>query len=129
MHDRHPNMSEHRSSLLLPPDPAGVVLARRAVGALPLSPDRARDVKLAVSELVTNSVEHGGLRPEERIELRARIGDDGAVRVEVRDEGPGPPPRPDPGLGWRIVDRIADRWGFLREDDRSCVWFELDAAR
>ena len=129
MHDRYPNVSEHRSSLLLSPDAAGVVMARRAVGALPLDPERVRDVKLVVSELVTNSVEHGGLRPEEHIELRARIGDDGAVRVEVRDEGPGPPPRPDPGLGWRIVDRIADRWGFLREGDRSCVWFELDAAR
>ena len=122
-------MSEHRSSLLLPPDAAGVVLARRAVSALPLDPGRAGDVKLVVSELVTNSVEHAHLRPEDHIELCARIDDDGALRVEVRDEGPGPPARPAPGLGWRIVDRIADRWGVLREGNRSCVWFELDALR
>jgi two-component sensor histidine kinase len=122
-------LSEHRSSLLLSPDAAGVVLARRAVNALPLDPERACDVKLAVSELVTNSVEHAHLRPEDHIELCARVGDDGAVRVEVRDEGPGPPARPDAGLGWRIVDRVADRWGVLREGNRSCVWFELDAAR
>jgi anti-sigma regulatory factor (Ser/Thr protein kinase) len=122
-------LTAHRARQLLPPDPAGVVLARRMVGRLPLEPGRAGAVKLAVSELVTNSIEHARLGPGDCFELRARVDEAGAVRVEVRDPGPGPPQRPGYGLGWRTVARIADRWGVMREGDRSCVWFELDALR
>jgi two-component sensor histidine kinase len=129
MHDRSPTLTEHRARQLLPAAPAGVVLARRMVGRLPLDPDRAGPVKLAVSELVTNSVEHARLGPDDYIELRARVDEAGAVRVEVRDPGPGPPPGPSYGLGWRTVARVADRWGVLRDANGSCVWFELDAAR
>lgn len=53
----------------------------------------------AVGNLLANAVEHG----EGRIELRA-AGEDGCVRIEVRDEGPGLPAalrRPRAGRGAR----------------------------
>jgi anti-sigma regulatory factor (Ser/Thr protein kinase) len=122
-------LSDYRASHLLPCDPAGVVLARRAVGELPLDRGRAGEVKLAVSELVTNSVEHAEQGPDALIELCATVDERGAVRVEVRDDGPGPPAGANHGLGWRIIDRVADRWGITRDGGRACVWFELDAPR
>jgi hypothetical protein len=29
------------------------------------------------------------------------------------------------GRGFQLVNEIAQRWGFLRERARTCVWFEL----
>jgi len=30
-------------------------------------------------------------------------------------------------MGWRILERMADRWGTDRSDGLARVWFELDA--
>jgi anti-sigma regulatory factor (Ser/Thr protein kinase) len=93
---------------------------------------RMRDVRLLVSELVTNAVRHAGLATEDRIrllvELRERV-----LRVEVHDPGSGfemRAPAPDParasGWGLYLVEEISDRWGMdgLRPGTR--IWFELD---
>ena len=119
-------MSAVEASHRLPPEAASVVLARRAVEALPLTPSRTGQVKLIVSELVTNSIEHAALDAGDRIEVHARVDPRGALHVEVRDPGPGPPPDARSGMGWRILDRIADRWGMDRRDGQARVWFELD---
>ena len=120
-------MPDHEATHLLPPHAASIVLARRAVEALPLEPARTGEVKLIVSELVTNSIEHGELGAHDRIELRALVDPSGAVHMEVRDPGPGPRPDARRGMGWRILERMADRWGSDRSDGLSRVWFELDA--
>ena len=120
-------MADHEATHLLPPRAASVVLARRAVEALPLGAGRTGDVKLIVSELVTNSIEHGQLGALDRIELRALVDQRGALHMEVRDPGPGPRPGAEHGMGWRILDRMADRWGIDRSDGLARVWFELDA--
>jgi two-component sensor histidine kinase len=104
------------------------VLARRAVDALPLPRTRAGVVKLIVSELVTNSIEHGELSDGERIEVRARVSPQGALRIEVRDPGPGPARDAPGGMGWRILERLADRWGIDHHGGQARVWFELDPA-
>jgi anti-sigma regulatory factor (Ser/Thr protein kinase) len=96
--------------------------------ALPLGPGRTGEVKIIVSELVTNSIEHADLGAHDRIELRALVDRRGALHVEVRDPGPGPQPGADRGMGWRILERMADRWGIDRRDGVARVWFELDAA-
>ena len=31
-------------------------------------------------------------------------------------------------MGWRILERMADRWGSDRSHGLARVWFELDAA-
>jgi two-component sensor histidine kinase len=122
-------VTEHRASHLLPPRPASIVLARRAMDALPLQPPRTREVKLVVSELVVNCLEHGHLSPHEQIEVSARIDGRGAVHMEVRDPGPGPSADAIRGMGWKVLERVADRWGFDRRDGVARVWFELDPAR
>jgi anti-sigma regulatory factor (Ser/Thr protein kinase) len=82
------------------------------------------DARLLVSELVANSVEH--VREEGDIEVRVAL-DDGVLRVEVLDPGPGfeyvPRASSERGWGLRFADRVASRWGKDRED-RARVWFE-----
>jgi anti-sigma regulatory factor (Ser/Thr protein kinase) len=97
-----------------------------------LLPEKLEDVRLIVSELVTNSVRHAGLTSDEKISLAVVISD-GSVRGRVCDPGPGfekpsePRPRTDLSGGWGlpIVERISDRWGVER-NGCACVWFELD---
>ena len=85
-----------------------------------------------MSELVTNSVVHAGLSPDEAITVTVTV-QGGLARGEVRDRGPGfeppkePAPKPDLAGGWGlyIVNRVADRWGVAKTGSKS-VWFEID---
>ena len=101
-----------------------------------VSPERADDATLLVSELITNAVRYG---PEEQIRLI--VSEDGArTRFTVHDLGLGPLPAmraeddPEPGgHGLRLVDELADRWGVERGSipcermpGRAPRWFELD---
>lgn len=91
------------------------------------------DLRLLVSELVTNSVEHSGAGRADLIGLEV-FAQNGGVRVEVRDDGPGFEPRSGPDSEWQdesgrgllVVDCLAKRWGVSAERGTS-VWFELDA--
>jgi anti-sigma regulatory factor (Ser/Thr protein kinase) len=87
------------------------------------------DVRLLVSELVTNSVKYGGEGPV-RLEVTAL---DGKVRAEIVDQGGGFVPRTrDRGLedvgGWglHLVEELTDRWGTY--EGSTHVWFEIDLA-
>jgi anti-sigma regulatory factor (Ser/Thr protein kinase) len=105
--------------------------ARRALRQLALPLPLAGDAQLAVSELVTNSVRHAGLAPDDLI--RVTVDWSGArLKVHVRDGGRGVRPttvsgsiRPTPGAesGWGLylVDRVASRWGTSADG----YWFEL----
>jgi anti-sigma regulatory factor (Ser/Thr protein kinase) len=110
--------------------PYAAAAARRALGGLgeTVSHRRLDDIALLVSELVTNSVRHGGAGEDDRLELAAlREGE--RLRVEVTDWGPGfeRDTRPDAVGGWGLVlvERLADRWGVERDGDATVVWFEL----
>jgi anti-sigma regulatory factor (Ser/Thr protein kinase) len=121
-------------NLRLTSNSEAVLAARRSLDRLEghLLPEKLEDVRLVVSELVTNSVRHAGLSPDERISLAVMISD-GSVRGRVCDPGPGfekpsaPRPRTDLSGGWGlpIVERISDRWGVER-NGCACVWFEID---
>ena len=111
--------------------------ARHCVEQLMLgdaAPRRLEELRLLVSELVTNSVRHGGADPTRRIAVTLR-GREDAVRVEVSDYGPGFAPsevkQRDPmtpgGLGLVLVEKLARRWGVVR-DTATRVWFELPLA-
>jgi anti-sigma regulatory factor (Ser/Thr protein kinase) len=96
-----------------------------------ISGDHLRDVRLLVSELVTNAVRHADLADSDVIGLVVELDGD-ALRVEVHDPGGGfvpSAPSPDPirpsGWGLYLVAELADRWG-VDSDDRTLVWFELD---
>ncbi len=120
--------------LSLAPEPEVVTTARHALDRLAdlLPPAKLENVRLMVSELVTNSILHAGLSPDERISLRVTVSA-GSVRGRVCDPGPGfevPSelgPRPDLSGGWGlpIVQTISDRWGVER-NNHACVWFEID---
>lgn len=120
--------------LRLAPEPEVVTTARHALDQLTdlLPPEKLEDVRLVVSELVTNSILHAGLSTDDQILLTVTVAD-GAVRGSVCDPGPGfgmpsePSPRSDLRGGWGlpIVETISDRWG-VEGNSHACVWFEID---
>jgi anti-sigma regulatory factor (Ser/Thr protein kinase) len=112
--------------------PYAVTAARLALSDLDsrLEPGVAFDVRLLVSELVTNSVKHAQVSEEDSIMLDVNIHGE-LVRVEVRDSGPGferpstgPPGDADEGWGLFLVEQLADDWGV--DSSRQAVWFKID---
>jgi anti-sigma regulatory factor (Ser/Thr protein kinase) len=91
------------------------------------------DLRLLVSELVTNSVLHGCSGPDDRVRVSVDQ-PESCIRVEVCDKGRGwtKPKRsrsidsnePPGGWGLLLVGEIADRWG-INSSDGTCVWFEV----
>jgi anti-sigma regulatory factor (Ser/Thr protein kinase) len=120
--------------LEMAPEPSSVAAARHALDRLEadIAPDQLESARLLLSELLTNSLRHAGLLPDQRIGVTISA-TDRRVRVEVLDQGPGFSPvtrrqGPDATSGWGLllVDRLADRWGVDRPDGRTRVWFEID---
>jgi anti-sigma regulatory factor (Ser/Thr protein kinase) len=108
--------------------PYAVTAARLALADLEAQLDAsvAFDVRLLVSELVTNSVQHASVAAEDSIVLVVSINDE-SVRVTVSDDGPGfeppsSPPSDDADAGWGLflVEQLADSWGV-----GEGVWFEI----
>ncbi len=106
--------------------------ARRIVERLgnEVDPAALANLRLLVSELVTNAIEHAGGNGD--IGLLVRL-TDGVVRVEVVDGGAGFTPRPRQagdslrsGWGLHFVERLSDRWGADTEGGGR-VWFEMPA--
>jgi anti-sigma regulatory factor (Ser/Thr protein kinase) len=111
--------------------PYAVTAARLALTDLDdeLDASVAFDVRLLVSELVTNSVQHAQVAEDDSIVLVLSISPE-KVRVEVRDDGPGfeppatpPPDSADKGWGLFLVEQLADAWG-VGEGGKG-VWFEI----
>ena len=114
----------------LPSTPSAPARARGALDRMEgrISPERMRDVRLLVSELVTNAVRHAG---GEAVRLVVALTGK-RLRIEVHDPGSGfelKPPPDDPlrasGWGLVLVDELADRWG-IDHHPRTRVWFEMD---
>ena len=111
-------------------DPSAPATARRAIDGLSgmVADDLLPDVKLLVSELVTNSVKYGGDGA-----LRLQIDSDGPrkLRAEVIDQGVGfvPVARDRPatdvgGWGLHLVQTLSNRWGV--HEGSTHVWFEIE---
>lgn len=88
---------------------------------------------LVTSELATNAVVHGSDAFSVVVSNTGR-----GIRVDVQDDAEGVPVlRPLPeideggagGRGLHVVDALASRWGYERDETSSSkqVWFELDA--
>jgi two-component sensor histidine kinase len=82
------------------------------------------EIRLMVSELVANSVRHGGAAgADEDIELSVLVGPT-CIRVECSDPTAGfEPPRSTDGYGLRIVRELADDWG-TGHGPLGSTWFE-----
>ena len=116
----------------LPPAPAAATTARTQVTerlAASLGQQVLEDVRLLVTELITNALRHGALTPGDRVSVKASV-DRGVVRLEVTDPGrdgdveirePGPRGG---GYGLFLVERLARRWGVDRREGTT-VWCEL----
>jgi anti-sigma regulatory factor (Ser/Thr protein kinase) len=107
---------------------------RAFVGRL-LGPSHpSRDVAvLLVSEMVTNSLLHGGSGsgPEEAVTVTV-VAWAAGVRVEVTGRKADGVPvlrRPDDeaegSRGLRMVEELAVRWGYERGGGQATTWFEL----
>jgi anti-sigma regulatory factor (Ser/Thr protein kinase) len=114
------------------PEPASVPRARRVACEAAqryVDETQLRAFELAVTEVVSNAVRHGG---GDSIRL-AVTPKDGYMCVQVTDAGPGLVPKPgaleagdEGGFGLFIVEHLTRRWGVTREDNKTRVWFELD---
>jgi two-component sensor histidine kinase len=123
----------------LPGGTAAPAAARQVLDGLSLTLDDEtyEDLRLLISELVTNSVRHGRADVEGSVEMTVDVSSR-RIRVEVTDTGPGfipepPRPAPDGAGGWGLVfvDLVADRWAAVpgRAPRDSRVWFEIDVPR
>jgi anti-sigma regulatory factor (Ser/Thr protein kinase) len=89
--------------------------------------DQAESIRLAASELVSNSVEHARTSAEVTLNL-----DDRGLRISVRDYSATPPVlRPfdvtsSRGRGMPLVVGLADRWGVIPHGDGKTVWLVFE---
>jgi anti-sigma regulatory factor (Ser/Thr protein kinase) len=120
-----------RLDVRIPATQQAPATARRALGTLALPLPLAFDAQVAVSELVSNSVRHAGLSPDDLVRITAHWSGT-RLRVHVRDRRRGSRPagvsgaiRPAPGAesGWGLylVEQFTSRWG----TSASGYWFEL----
>jgi anti-sigma regulatory factor (Ser/Thr protein kinase) len=123
-------------SIELEAGPSAAAMARSALIPIErqVGDDLMADVRLLVSELVTNSVRHADMPPPGMVNVDVSL-DAHTIHVEVRDNGTGFEPRrrragqsKAGGWGLFLVERLADRWGVMR-NSVTRVWFEIDLAR
>ena len=131
-HTSRPEMTS-MLDVVVPAGPEGAGVARQQLSRFErgLGRELMDNLRLMVSELVTNSIRHAGLARGTSIGLKVqRRG--GRIRVEVEDPGPGfepvsvtPSMYQTSGWGLYLVDQLSDRWGVIR-GRATKVWFELD---
>ena len=116
--------------LLVPAVAKAAYAAREALHVLDerVPPPAIDDIRLAISEVVTNAVVHADTSA---VEIRVTASED-CVTVEVDDRGKGFKPglSPEPvelqeyGWGLYLVESVSDRWG-VTVGDGTHVWFEI----
>jgi serine/threonine-protein kinase RsbW/stage II sporulation protein AB (anti-sigma F factor) len=99
----------------VPATPAGAGVLRGEMEAIALqcglSPERAKDVKLAVSEAVTNAVQHAYRDREPGYVWGIAHIEEERLRIVIADSGIGMTPRTDSpglGLGLPLISQLAD---------------------
>ena len=116
-------------SVELPRTAEAPLLARRALADLAevIDPAVLPDLRLLVSELITNSVKYGGDGPV-RLDVTAS-GE--RVRAEIVDQGAGFTPKQRDGDlekvgGWglHLVEQLTTEWGTY--EGSTHVWFEIE---
>jgi anti-sigma regulatory factor (Ser/Thr protein kinase) len=115
-------------------NPQAPSLARAAITGFTeksdISPESLATLTLLVSEVVSNAVVHSDA-PASEIVLCAQQLDQGAIRVEVTDQGSGFTPAPrdpsqaDAGYGLHLIELQATRWG-VDQHGGTRVWFEIE---
>lgn len=126
-----PDQSSDLLTLDLPCDPGAPAAVRQALADVDESGWLLGDAMLIASELVTNAVLHSGCAEHHTVSVRASLRGDrlliavhdpgvsGQVAQPRRSESSAPG-----GWGLRIVEQLAERWGYERPDGYR-VWAEL----
>jgi anti-sigma regulatory factor (Ser/Thr protein kinase) len=121
--------SRVRALYKIEPQPEAPAQARRIIAdelASRLSGPVLDDVKLMVSELVTNGIVHGSTEPDAPVMLDLVV--NGDVRCRVLDHGhgfaTGPRNQGPGGWGLHFVEQLSDRWGMQCSPQQTEVWFE-----
>jgi anti-sigma regulatory factor (Ser/Thr protein kinase) len=116
--------------------PYAVTAARLALSDLDDAVDEglAFDVRLLVSELVTNSVRHAELTADDIIDVHIDA-TPARLRVLVADPGPGfrwddraRDEHSDGGFGMMLLGELASSWG-VEPGAPTRVWFHIDRER
>ena len=109
--------------------PDEVPAARRFIRTALNGHPASFDAELLTCELVTNVVQHAADAGWVTVAVTRR---GTVVHVDVMDGGEAGLPHwreataeDEGGRGFQLVNEIAQRWGFLRERARTCVWFEV----
>jgi anti-sigma regulatory factor (Ser/Thr protein kinase) len=91
------------------------------------------DAMLIASELVSNAVLHSGAHRDDLLHVDLRFAEEGVLFISVTDPGvsggTAEPRSADDafgGIGLRVVEQLATRWGSDRRDGHR-VWAELAA--
>lgn len=105
-------------------------VVRAAMAELPAIEGRRGDALLIASELVTNAVLHSSCGPDDFLDVC--IAWDGWLRISVLDPGASggaaeiaERPVGLGGLGLKVVQEAADRWGTDRRPEGYQVWAEM----
>ena len=124
---------ERRHTLSLGTEPEAVAQARQWIAGIAnglLDPKQHNDLRLVVSEVVTNALRYGAQSGEIQLAVTPK---EHFLCVQVTDAGAGLAPRPralepdeNGGFGLFLVEQMTRRWGVTRENRRTRVWFELD---
>jgi anti-sigma regulatory factor (Ser/Thr protein kinase) len=121
-------------SLNLPAAPSAATTARSEITrrlSERITRGLLEDVRLLLTELITNALRHADMAPDDEIAVRAELSG-GTVRIEVRDPGRDglvelrPPGPRGGGYGLFLVERLTDQWG-VELRDGTTVWAELSA--
>lgn len=121
------------TQIVIPADRKAPSAARALLGLCvgPLLDARVlSDAQLLISELVTNSLVHGGVGDHEGIVVRIRL-DSETLQLEVRNPGvtgtiasnAGDPER-GRGFGLDLVGLLSTDWG-VRRDGSTAVWAQV----
>ena len=118
------------SGFAVPGGPRAGATIREAVDGEVPSAARSQ-VLVLLTELVNNAVVHGGMGPDGWVQVEIVRSSD-HLHVEVRDDGPGFDWRAQPrveeddpgGFGLFLIERLATRWGVVRDEAGTAVWFD-----
>jgi anti-sigma regulatory factor (Ser/Thr protein kinase) len=119
-----------RAIYKIEPQPGGPAQARRIIAeelSSRVPPAVLDEIKLMVSELVTNGIVHATQLHEDPVVLDLCV--NGEIRCRVLDQGEGFAERTQadtPAAAWRlrVIEQLADRWGMQCSPHRTEVWFE-----
>lgn len=123
----------------LAPQPTSVRAVRDALEELEgvVIDRRLDDLRLVVSELVTNAVNHAELGLNDLIGLGVAV-EGSLIRVEATDPGvgfekpsfsePRDPQQQFGGMGLYLMDTLADSWGVDRKGNLNVTWLEMGNA-